>query len=248
MVTSLVTRDGRIFFGWFVVAASLLVSFGVIGGQFSFGVFMKPMTEDFGWSRATLSLAFGTTFMLSGLLRPVAGYLADRYSPKWVALSGVAIMGIMLLVLTQVQNLTQLYIVFAVMALGITLGSGSALAKIVSAWFHRSRGVTLGLLTGGGSIGAVILVPAASSFIEVATWREGYLFLGMFLMVLVLPLGILFIRTKPQDMGLEPLRATQEQAAARRTDPAEMLRGRDATFGEALQTGLFWRLTFGYFV
>ena len=168
--------------------------------------------------------------MLSGLLRPVAGYLADRYSPKWVALSGVAIMGIMLLVLTQVQNLTQLYIVFAVMALGITLGSGSALAKIVSAWFHRSRGVTLGLLTGGGSIGAVILVPAASSFIEVATWREGYLFLGMFLMVLVLPLGILFIRTKPQDMGLEPLRATQEQAAARRTDPAEMLRGRDATF------------------
>ena len=230
MVTSLVTRDGRIFFGWFVVAASLLVSFGVIGGQFSFGVFMKPMTEDFGWSRATLSLAFGTTFMLSGLLRPVAGYLADRYSPKWVALSGVAIMGIMLLVLTQVQNLTQLYIVFAVMALGITLGSGSALAKIVSAWFHRSRGVTLGLLTGGGSIGAVILVPAASSFIEVATWREGYLFLGMFLMVLVLPLGILFIRTKPQDMGLEPLRATQEQAAARRTDPAEMLRGRDATF------------------
>ena len=145
MVTSLVTRDGRIFFGWFVVAASLLVSFGVIGGQFSFGVFMKPMTEDFGWSRATLSLAFGTTFMLSGLLRPVAGYLADRYSPKWVALSGVAIMGTMLLVLTQVQNLTQLYIVFAVMALGITLGSGSALAKIVSAWFHRSRGVTLGL-------------------------------------------------------------------------------------------------------
>ena len=70
MVTSLVTRDGRIFFGWFVVAASLLVSFGVIGGQFSFGVFMKPMTEDFGWSRATLSLAFGTHLHAVGTAAP----------------------------------------------------------------------------------------------------------------------------------------------------------------------------------
>ena len=249
MVTRLIAKqtEGRIFFGWFVVAASLLVSFGIIGGQFSFGVFMKPMTEDFGWSRATLSLAFGTTFMLSGLLRPITGYLADRYSPKWVALSGVAVMGAMLLILTQVENLVQLYVVFAIMAVGITLGSGSALAKIVSAWFHRSRGVTLGLLTGGGSIGAVILVPAASSFIEIATWREGYLFLGLFLMALVLPLGLLLIRDKPQDMGLEPMKVTQADMA-RRTDPSEMLRGRDATFSEALHTGLFWRLTFGYFV
>jgi sugar phosphate permease len=251
MVTRLIANraEGRIFFGWFVVAASLLVSFGVIGSQFSFGVFMKPMTEDFGWSRATLSLAFGTTFMLSGLLRPLTGYLADRYSAKWVALSGVMVMGAMLLVLTQVQNLTQLYVVFAAMALGITLGSGSALAKIVSAWFHRSRGVTLGLLTGGGSIGAVILVPAASSFIEIASWREGYLFLGLFLIVLVLPLGLLLIRDKPQDMGLEPMLPT-EADMARRTDPSEtrLSRGRDSTFTEALQTGLFWRLTFGYFV
>ena len=249
MVTRQIARlaEDRIFFGWFVLGASLLVSFGVIGGQFSFGAFMKPMTEHFGWDRATLAGAFGVTFMLSGLLRPLAGYLADRYSPKWTALSGVALMGAMLVVLTRVENLTQLYIVFSVMALGITLGSGSALAKIVSAWFQRSRGVTLGLLTGGGSIGAVILVPAASSFVSIASWREGYLFLGLFLLVLVLPLGILLVRNRPQEMGLEPLKPTQQEAA-RRTDPSEVLLGRDATFTEALQTGLFWRLTFGYFV
>ena len=238
---------GKIFFGWFVVGASLLVSFGIVGGQFSFGVFMKPMTEDFGWSRATLSLAFGVTFMLSGLLRPLAGYLADKYSPKLVALCGVFLMGCMLLTLTQIQNLTQLYVVFSAMSLGITLGSGSALAKIVSAWFHRSRGVTLGLLTGGGSIGAVILVPAASSFVEVFSWREGYLFLGLFLMLMVLPLGLLFLRNRPEEMGLEPLRRTAEQAA-RLPDPSEAPPAQDATFREALATPLFWRLTFGYFV
>ena len=70
------------YFGWFVVAGCVLVSFGVAGGQFSLGVFLKPMTEEFGWSRGSLSLAFALTFMISVLLRPLAGYLADRYSPK----------------------------------------------------------------------------------------------------------------------------------------------------------------------
>ena len=87
------------FRGWFVLAGCVFVMFGVAGGQFSFGVFLKPMTEDFNWSRGTLSLAFGLTFMLSGLLRPLAGYLADRYSPKIAALAGVLIMGVMLLLI-----------------------------------------------------------------------------------------------------------------------------------------------------
>ena len=59
------------------MAGCVLVSFGVAGGQFSFGVFLKPMTDEFGWSRGSLSLAFALTFMISGLLRPVAGYLAE---------------------------------------------------------------------------------------------------------------------------------------------------------------------------
>ena len=63
----------KIFYGWFVVAGCVLLTFGIAGGQFSFGVFLKPMTDDFGWSRASMSLAFAVTFMLSGLLRPLAG-------------------------------------------------------------------------------------------------------------------------------------------------------------------------------
>ena len=78
----MVLTRSKVFYGWLVVAGSALVVFGVSGSQFSFGVFLKPMTEEFGWSRTTLSLAFGTTFMLSGLLRPAAGYLADRFNPR----------------------------------------------------------------------------------------------------------------------------------------------------------------------
>ena len=134
----------KIFFGWFVLAGCAVVTFGIAGGNFSFGVFLKPMTAEFGWSRASLSLAFGITFMLSGLLRPLAGYLADRYSPKAALLAGIVIMGTMLLLIPFVQNLAQLYLFFAIMAIGITLGIGPIQTKIISGWFYARPRAHLG--------------------------------------------------------------------------------------------------------
>ena len=141
------------FYGWYVVFGCAMVTLGVSGGQFSFGVFLHPMTEEFGWSRGTLSLAFGITYMISGLLRPLAGYLADRYDAKWASLSGVSIMGFMLVLLPLVNTLWQLYLVFGVMSAGITLGTGPILTKIVTQWFLTRRGLTLGITGGAGSDG-----------------------------------------------------------------------------------------------
>ena len=238
----------KIFYGWFVVVGCAFAVFGVAGGQFSFGVFLKPMTEDFGWSRATLSLAFGVTFMISGLLRPVAGYLADRYSPKIAALSGVAVMGVMLLLLPLVENLLHLYLVFAVMSIGITLGTGPILTKVVSEWFHERRGLTLGLVSGAGSFGAMILVPASSAFLVLFSWQEAYLFLGLLLLLLVLPVGIWLIRNRPQDMGLLPQGMRTGPAGRGGAGGASAAQRLDATFRDATRTPLFFRLTFGYFV
>ena len=234
-------RRTNIFYGWFVVIGGALVVFGVAGSQFSFGVFLTPMTEHFEWSRATLSLAFGTTFMLSGLLRPLAGYLADRYNPKTVAMAGVALTGVMLLFLPLVNSLWHLYAIFAVLSLGITLGTGPSLTKIVSAWFHSNRGVTLGLIAGGGSVGAILLVPGASLFVVLFEWQQAYLFLGLLLLVLVLPIGYFLIKNRPEDVGLRPKGEPGGGA-----EPGSLVR-RDTTFREAIRTPFFWRLTFGYF-
>ena len=244
----LLTRT-KIFYGWFVVAGVVLVMFGISGSQFSFGVFLKPMTEEFGWSRATLSLAFGVTFTLSGLLRPVAGYLADRYSPKATILSGVSVMGAMLLLIPLVNNLPKLFAVFTVMAVGITLSTGPVLTKIVSGWFHQRRGLILGLVGGASTVGAMILVPGASLFLVFSAWQQAYLFLGLVLLALVLPVGFLLIRNRPQDMGLEPMGdppATTGNSGGQAGSGNSL--GRDATFREAMGSSLFKRLTFGYFV
>ena len=188
--------------------------------------------------------------MLSGLLRPVAGYLADRYSPKLAVLSGVTVMGMMLLLIPFVGNLAQLYGLFAVMSIGITLGTGPIITKIVSAWFHTRRGLMLGLIGGAGSFGAMILVPATSLFLVVLDWKEAYWFLALLLLLLVLPVGFLLIKDRPQDVGLEPLGALEGGPGRGRGAGAvgERLLGRDATFREAYRTPLFVRLTMGYFV
>ena len=240
----------RIFFGWFVVIGAVIVTFGVSGAQFSFGVFMKPMTEDFGWSRATLSLAFGITFMISGLLRPLAGYLADRYSPKMAVLAGVAVMGAILLLIPFIQNQAQLYVLFAILAIGVTLGVGPILTKIVSSWFYSNRGVMLGLVSGASSLGGMVLVPGSSLFLVLSDWKQAYWFLGLLLLIVMMPVGFLLIKNRPEDVGLRPMGETDQATRLSGTTSGdqETLLGRDATFREAVGSPLFSKLTFGYFV
>jgi len=244
------TLRDKVFYGWFVLLGCVLVTFGISGGNHSFGVFLKPMTEEFEWSRASLSLAFGITYMISGLLRPLAGYLADRYSPKVACLSGVVVMGLMLFLIPFIENLFQLYALFAIMSVGVTLGSGPILTKIVSGWFQTRRGLMLSIVSGSGSFGAMILVPVTSLFLVLSDWKEAYWFLSLLLLFLILPIGILLIRNRPQEMGLQPFGAIQGgiESLTRADKKAGTMLGRDATFIEALKSSLFAKLTLGYFV
>jgi sugar phosphate permease len=135
------------------------------------------------------------------------------------------------------------------MSIGITLGTGPILTKVVSEWFLVRRGLTMGLVGGAGSFGAMILVPASSVFLVLFNWQQAYLFLGLLLLVLVFPIGAYLIRNRPQDMGLEPYGDPLRSASpGGRDDGHPVVVFRDATFREALRTPLFQRLTFGYFV
>lgn len=244
----MVAKLKNTFYGWYVVFGCAMVTLGVSGGQFSFGVFLHPMTEEFGWSRGTLSLAFGITYMISGLLRPLAGYLADRYDAKWAALIGVVIMGFMLVLLPMVNTLWQLYLVFGVMSTGITLGTGPILTKIVTQWFLTRRGLTLGITGGAGSMGAMLLVPATSVFLVLLDWREAYLFLGLLLLVVVFPIGAFLIKNQPGDKDLQPYGQAPDGAGGPGGGGLRAAASEHLTFGQAMRTGFFYRLTFGYFV
>ena len=131
------------------------------------------------------------------------------------------------------------------MSFGVTLGTGPILTKIVSQWFVARRGLTLGLVSGAGSFGAMILVPATTTFLVILTWREAYLFLAVLLLLVVLPIGIFLIRNRPEDKGLTPYGSGDNLSAG-----AGRRRGGDVNFSfiEAIKTSMFQKLAFGYFV
>jgi len=222
--------------------------FGGAGSRFSFGVFLKPVTEEFDWSRGSLAGALAIAGLATGGLRPVAGLLADKYDPKMVAASGVLIGGAALFVMSQVEQLWQVYLTFTIMGIGFTLASPGAVAKIVGAWFTKRRGLAMSLAGTGSAAGETALVPIAAVSVAYIGWREGYMILGAILLFLILPLVLLLLKSRPKpgqhaDGYVEGEDSEVEDFSKGSANPNIGM-----SFGQACRTGLFWRLTIGFFI
>jgi sugar phosphate permease len=221
--------------------------FGGAGSRFSFGIFLKPITEEFDWTRGSLAGALAIAGLATGGLRPVAGMLADRYDPKTVAAIGVVIGGLALAGMSAVQELWHAYALFIVMGLGFTLASPGAVAKIVGAWFTRRRALAMSIAGSGSAVGETALVPIAALAVAFIGWREGYLILAGILLILILPLVVLLIKSKP-DLGehADAVERNDVFENGLKNDPSNPNVG--MSFTQACRTGLFWRLTIGFFI
>ncbi|MEE8046428.1 MAG: MFS transporter [Dehalococcoidia bacterium] len=224
--------------------------FGGAGSRFSFGVFLKPVTEEFDWSRGSLAGALAIAGLATGALRPLAGMLADRYDPKRIAASGVLIGGLALAGMSLVQELWHVYTLFIIMGIGGTLASPGAVAKIVGAWFTRRRALAMSVAGTGSAVGESSMVPIAALAVAFVGWREGYLILAVILLALILPLVLLLLRSRPGPGGHAD---ETDDAVLNGSESEVVVRGSanpnaGLSLGQACRTGLFWRLTIGFFI
>ena len=176
------TEDNLSYDGWGVVAASAVgvyVSFASVF-VYTFGVFLKPLTETFGWTRQSASAGFGVAAMCISLASPLLGRLFDRYGPRRVIIPCLAIFGLGFASLAALTGeLWQLYATFAVLGL---VGNGTAqmaYSRAVSTWFDRHRGLALALMMCGGAAGAMTLPPLAQWLIGTLGWRHAAIALGI---------------------------------------------------------------------
>jgi MFS family permease len=133
---------------------------------FSFGVFFKPLSQEFHVGRAAVSLAFSLQNLAAAACAPLIGRLIDRFGARRVILPGTAILGLILLSSKMLgAEIGYLYVFF--IALGIIQGSTSPLSYsiVVSHWFNRHRGLALGLMMAGISFGAITVPLAAQRLI-----------------------------------------------------------------------------------
>lgn len=195
------TEDRLSYPGWRVVAgaaAGVFVSFASIV-VYTFGVFLKPLTQEFGWSRESVSLAFGIAAMTVAACSPPLGMLLDRFGPLPVILPCIAIFGASYASLNWLTpNLWHLYLVFFVIGIVANGTAQMAYSRAVSTWFDKRRGLALALLMTGGAIGGILLPGVAQWLIGAIGWRGAFLCMGTGVLLIGLPIAALTIREHPE--------------------------------------------------
>lgn len=236
--------SAKFFYGWVIVAVAtlaLVVSNGLsIGG---IPVFYKYIREDFVASGAVDAanaesfIAFGATltFFFAGILSPVAGWLIQRFRLKVLMLIGCAMLGGALVVHSQTTNATVVYAARTVMGVSLCLVGVLPSIVLVSNWFVRRRGLALGILLTGTSIGGVVIPQIATPLIEAYGWRFAMLAISFLVWLLLVPAVVFFVKDKPADIGMPP----DGHVFAEDSAPVAVA---GLTLAEALRTPLFWTL------
>jgi MFS family permease len=240
-------KSGTIFHGWWIVLVAgvgLSLNYGPIIAA-TFGVFLKPLSQEFGWSRTGISLAFSlANLVMSGAL-PLIGRLVDRLGARKVILPSVLIFGLGVMSFYFLSaHLWHFYAIYLLLG-GVISGTLSAYSKVVSRWFDQKRGLALGLAMAGMGVGAFIMPPLAQALITTVGWRQAYVFLGLLVMGITMPVVGLFLKETPQRMGLWPDGAMVAPAAgvAKRDGQEPGLSGR-----EAWHTSAFWLMVGAFFL
>jgi MFS family permease len=224
----------RIFYGWVVVAASAAIVCVGMGALFSLGVFLKPMADTMGWSRGAISSVALLNWVAMGLGSFVWGALSDRIGTRVVAVMGGVLLGLGLVLSSQVQALWQLNVTFGVMV-GFAVGAFYApLTSTATKWFTVRRGLAVGLVSAGIGVGILAMAPLARGLISAWGWRVALLVMGDLAWLIVVPVALL-IREHPGDVGAAALGGASARA------------GRDYTTGQVLSTPQFWAIAVTHF-
>lgn len=245
--TDTARAPGGLFYGWIVLGAGTASAFtAVVFFNPILGVFVSELHAEFGWTRAELALAITIGSVIAGIAGPVAGWAVDRWGGRWVIAGGAATMAVCLVLLAGMNELWQLYVLYATgRAVSFALVASAAYIA-VSNWFVRRRGLAVGLVAAGSRVGmAVLPLMVAVVISATGSWRMGWLALaGVAAAIGVLP-SLLLIRRRPEDMGLrpdgDPAPALDEKGGAGAAAmEADHDLARDFTLRQALRTRAFW--------
>lgn len=196
---------GGLYYGWVMLLAlscTQVVSWGIL--YYGFSVFLNPIGDDLGWSRAAMTGAFSLALASSGVAGLFVGRWVDRHGTRLLMTAGSCAAALLLLALSVVRDLPLFYLIWA--ALGVAMAAifyEPAFAAIAT-WFSRYRARALTIITFVGGFASVIFIPLTSWLIRVQGWRAAFGTLAVILAVTTIPLHALILRRHPSDLGLLP--------------------------------------------
>src|SRR5205814_9767963 len=186
----------KIFYGWIIVGAGIVITCLGMGTMMSLGIFLQPMSLATGWSRTSISTAALLNFLCMGPASFFWGALSDRFGTRAVVLSGGALLGLGLVAASQAATVGQFQILFG-MIIGVAAGSFYApLTATATRWFVQHRSLAVALISAGFAIGSMTISPLAQWLITDYGWRTAMLTLGALSWLLIIPAALL-VRKPP---------------------------------------------------
>lgn len=240
-------RPKRTFYGWNIVAASFLTNM-LLAGVFyqGFQVFFIPLVNYFDTSRAALSGAFTLRQLETGLIGPVLGFVVDRADIRKIILIGGLVVGLGMIVMSQLTTLWMFYVILLISSAGSTgVSHGIVWPLVISRWFRRKRGQAIGIGTSGPVLSGLVIM-AMTLIVQEFGWRWGLFVAGMSVCCITVPMSMVVAKS-PEYYGLLPdgdaLLGNETSSMNPQTQTANL---RGQTAGAALRTIRFW-MAFAFF-
>lgn len=195
-----------------VLLAALLMGMGP-GAMNSIAVFINPITVDFGWMRSQTSFAYLAGSIALGTGSIGMGYLADRYSARPVVILGAIVLGSVFVLLAHQQALWQMYFFYMLLG-GLGVSSFDApLLVYVGSWFQRNKGLAMGVAMALRSLGQGLVPFVAGYLITIYGWRGAYMAMGLFALVVLVPIALLLRKPPAIQVGNSRNAAGRRQGA-----------------------------------
>jgi nitrate/nitrite transporter NarK len=239
------TKRRRIFYGWYMVAASIAANTIFSAAYFQgFGVLIIPIERTFGWDRWVISAAMSLRQLESGIVSPAVGFLLDRFSARRLIFWSAVISGAGFIGLGFTTGIVTFFLFFVVISLGAS-GVSHAVTwpVIISRWFRRNRGLATGLAVTGPIFGSPLVI-LNTQIEEAYGWRIVLFGYGALILVGVTLLSML-VRDRPEPYGLRPDGDPPEESASTERSSGPLRRRPDAglTLHAVLRTKEFWLFT-----
>ncbi len=196
----------RIYYGWYIVGVVFVSGFlGAALNTDAPGFFIKPMTQDLGWSRGFFSTAVYMSTILASPLSMVLWPLVDRGKARPVMLVSGIVLGVGTMTLGLVTERWHFLLIKSLVIPFGTAGMGGMMGTLVlPIWFIKKRGRALAFGAMGLSLAGIITPPVATFLLSTVGWRQAWVILGAFALVLNVVLVSLIMRGRPEEVGLLP--------------------------------------------
>ena len=193
-----------------------------------FGLFLIPISSEFGWSRAAVSFVLFIIAIAGAISYPIVGRLIDRYGARPVILTGNVLFAASVASVSLVEaSRFQFYFVYALIGISAAIPSSVMFTKVIAGWFDRRRGLFLGIAGGlGNGVGAALSPLFVFALISSYGWRAGFQGIGATIILIGFPVLYLLLRDPPRDVS---------RSAAEHLEKTAGL-----SLAEALKTPTFW--------